>query len=125
MLRGELVHKRIAYLSGRVDSSDRRSKRARKCPWLSNGRVTGPRVNRGREPGRWIQTLRTSKIRRPCQRSHFKLLNECLLYSFPHYAVTNCITKPMLISFAIRNSEVSAIESSKCIGIYGDAFRSA
>ena len=24
-----------------------------------------------------------------------KLLNECLLYSFPHYAVTNCITKPI------------------------------
>ena len=50
-----------------------------------------------------------------------KLLNDCLL----HYAVTNCITVKYLISFAIRNSEVSAIESSKCIGIYGDAFRSA
>ena len=89
MLRGELVHKRIAYLSGRVDFSDRRSsvvnKRARKCLYSVAiiRQVTGPRVNRGAG-----YRMEVPCIYRPYRRQRYvdrakeailKLLNDCLL----------------------------------------------
>ena len=42
------------------------------------------------------------------------------MISFPHYAVTNCITKTIIL-FAIQNTEVSAIDGAKSMSIYGDA----
>ena len=58
--------------------------------------VTGLRVNQGAGYGIEVPCLyRRQRNLDRAKEAILKLRNDCLLYSFPHYAVTNCITKTM------------------------------